>query len=156
MLADQQQRSWYQRIRARHTPKAPVVRNLFLAFVVGGSLTAIGQIFMDFFLGHGAPLEKAGAYTAVVIVLLGALLTGLGIYDEIVRIGGMGATLPISGFANAVASAALEYRREGWILGVGAKIFTIAGPVLVYGILGSIVVGIMYLILHIPIPGGTG
>lgn len=152
MLASTHQRKDYEQLRRRYAPPLPMWRSLALAFVIGGSICAFGQIFMNMFLSGGVAPEKAGAYTAVIIVLIGAGLTGLGVYDEITRVAGMGAGLPISGFANSVASPALEHRREGWVLGVTAQMFTIAGPVLVYGLLGSMLVGIIYVLLRIPIP----
>ena len=139
----------YKRLRQAHAPRVPLARNALLAFAVGGGICAIGQVFFDFFTRRGLGPEQAGSYTSVVVVFLGALLTGLGVYDEIVKAGGMGGALPISGFANAVVAPAMEYKREGWVLGVGARMFVIAGPVLVYGILTSFVVGAAHLLLHV-------
>ncbi len=152
MRASKDAQAAYRRLVQRHAPRVPLLRNTVLAFVVGGSLCAVGQIFMNVFERHGLSPERAGAMTAVVIVLLGALLTGLGVYDEIVRLGGMGGSLPISGFANAMVAPAMEYRREGWILGVGARIFSIAGPVITYGLLAAMVIGAVYVALGLPPP----
>lgn len=152
MQATQEQQAAYRALMKRHAVPVPVARNALLAFVVGGSICAVGQIFMNAFLGRGLPPEKAGAMTAVVVILLGAVLTALGLYDEIVRVAGMGGSLPISGFSNGVVAPAMEFRREGWVLGVGAKVFTIAGPVVAFGLLTSILVGAVYLIFHLPIP----
>lgn len=152
MQATQEQRAAYQRLVQRHARPAPVARNCLLAFVVGGSICAVGQIFMNYFLRHGLPPEKAGASTAVAVVLVGAVLTALGLYDEIVRVAGMGGSLPISGFSNAVVAPAMEFRREGWVMGVGAKVFTVAGPVVAFGLLASMVVGAVYLVFRLPIP----
>jgi stage V sporulation protein AC len=148
MKADAEQRRRYVALRARHKPPLPHLTNLVMAFVVGGSICAIGQIFYNLFTGRGLPPEQVGAFTAVCLVLLGGVLTGLGLYDEIARVGGMGASLPISGFANSIVAPAMEYRREGWVLGVGAKMFTVAGPVIVYGLLTSLVVAAVYLAAH--------
>lgn len=146
----------YQQLVRRHTPRPRTFWNVLLAFVVGGSICATAQIAMNYFLTHGFRPEKAGALTAGSVILLGAALTALGLYDEIARIGGMGASLPISGFANAMVSPAMEYRREGWVMGVGAKIFTVAGPVIVYGLLVATLIGGVYLLLHgawhLPLP----
>ncbi len=152
MQASSDEREAYRRLVQRHAPRAPVARNALLAFVVGGSLCALGQIFMNVFERHGLGPEKAGAMTAVVVVLLGAALTGLGVYDEIVRIGGMGGSLPISGFANAMVAPAMEYRREGWVLGVGSRIFSIAGPVITYGLLAAMAIGAVYVARGLPPP----
>lgn len=152
MRADRRQQASYRRLLRRTAPGVPVARNCLLAFIVGGSICAVGQIFMNRFLRAGLPPEKAGALTAVVVVFFGALLTALGLYDEVVRVGGMGGSLPISGFSNAVVAPAMEYRREGWVLGVGAKLFTVAGPVITFGLLASIAVGAVYLLLRLPIP----
>lgn len=143
------ERAYYLKLRQEHAPPLPLLRNLVLAFIVGGSICAIGQVFFDFFLARGFRAEQAGGYTSVVVVFIGALLTGLGVYDEIVKVGGMGGALPISGFANAIVSPAMEYKREGWVMGVGAKMFVIAGPVLVYGIVTSFFVGAIYLLFHL-------
>ena len=152
MQASKEQRTAYQLLVKRHTPPVPVARNCLLAFVVGGSICAVGQIFMNYFLRLGLAPEKAGATTAVAVILVGAVLTALGLYDEIVRVGGMGGSLPISGFSNAVVAPAMEFRREGWVMGVGAKVFTVAGPVVAFGVLASMLVGAVYLIFRIPIP----
>ncbi len=152
MRATPEQQAAYRRLIKRQVPPIPVARNSLLAFVVGGSICAVGQIFMNYFLRHGAPAEKAGAMTAVAVVLVGAVLTALGLYDEIVRVAGMGGSLPISGFSNAVVAPAMEFRREGWVLGVGAKMFAVAGPVVAFGLLTSIVVGAVYVIFRLPLP----
>lgn len=149
MQGGSQERAYYLKLRQSQTPPVPLLRNVALAFVVGGAICAVGQIFFDFFLARGTPTEEAGAYASVVIVFIGALLTGLGVYDEIVRVGGMGGALPVSGFANAIVAPAMEYKREGWIMGVGARMFVVAGPVLVYGVVTSFVVGVVHVLLHL-------
>jgi stage V sporulation protein AC len=152
MRADRAQQQAYRNLVQRRAPRPPVARNALLAFLTGGSICAVGQIFMNFFLRRGLPPEKAGAMTAVAVILLGAALTALGLYDEIVRVAGMGGALPVSGFSNSVVSAAMEFRREGWVLGTGARMFTVAGPVLAFGLLTSIAVGAAYLLLRLPVP----
>lgn len=155
MRANAEERRRYAALRRRHTPPLPLLTNLVLAFVVGGSICAVGEIFYLRFTRQGMPPDQAGAFTAVVVVIIGGLLTGLGLYDEIARVGGMGASLPISGFANSIVAPAMEFRREGWILGVGAKMFTVAGPVIVYGLLASVVVAAVVLVTRgtLPLPG---
>ncbi|MBQ9941369.1 MAG: stage V sporulation protein AC [Christensenellaceae bacterium] len=129
-------------------PKSPVVRQCLKAFMVGGAICVVGQCLL--WLATG-PLalgeEEASAFCCIVMVFLGALFTGLGVYDVLGNFAGAGSIVPISGFANSVVSPAMEFRREGLVLGVGAKLFTIAGPVLVYGIGASVVCGGVYYLL---------
>ncbi|HVB09453.1 MAG TPA: SpoVA/SpoVAEb family sporulation membrane protein [Bacillota bacterium] len=148
MLASAEQRQRYAAIRARHKPQLPHLTNLVMAFIVGGSICAVGQIFYNYLSGRGLPPDQAGAFTAVGVVVIGAVLTGVGLYDEIARVGGMGASLPISGFANSIVAPAMEYKREGWVLGVGAKMFMVAGPVIVYGVLTSMIAAGIFLAVH--------
>ncbi len=137
----------YLALAARHRPPAPVWPNAVRAFVVGGAVCAVGQLITNFFVAHGQTAAKAASPTAVVMVGLGALFTGLGLYDRLVRSGGMGGALPISGFSNAMVAPAMEYRREGLVLGVGAKLFTVAGPVLAYGLGSAFLVGVVRLLV---------
>ncbi|MDQ7792945.1 MAG: stage V sporulation protein AC [bacterium] len=125
----------------RRTPPRPILLNTVRAFLVGGAICTIGQFFLGFFRGRGLPLTEASAVTAATMIFLGAVLTGLGVYDRIGRRGGMGAFLPITGFANAIVAPAMEFKREGFVLGVGARMFTVAGPVIVYAVLVSVLVG---------------
>jgi len=124
-------------------PARPLLRNLVVAFWVGGAICVVGQIILDFLLARMVPTSQAGAMTSTAMVILGATLTGLGIYDRIGAYAGMGAALPITGFANSMVSPALEFKREGFILGVSAKMFQIAGPVIVYGSLAAMIVSIL-------------
>jgi len=125
-------------------PKSPMVKDCIIAFLVGGFICALGQLAMNGYMALG--LEKQDASTAVSmsLVALSALLTGLSLYDNIAKFAGAGTLVPITGFANAIASPAIEFKTEGFILGVGAKIFTIAGPVIVYGTVASVVYGVIY------------
>ncbi len=139
----------YQELARRHRPRVPAAANVTRAFVVGGILSVLGQLVMMFFEHHGYQASEAASPTAVVMIGLGALLTGLGWYDRIVRWGGMGGSLPISGFANAIVAPAMEYKREGAVLGVGAKMFTVAGPVLAYGMAAAFAVGLVRWLLGV-------
>ena len=132
----------YQLIVQRHSPKPNVLKNSLRAFLVGGAICALAQVFFNLFAAAGLITEDASASVVMIMVFLGALLTGLGVYDEIVKVGGAGAIVPITGFANSIVSPALEFKREGFIYGIGAKMFTIAGPVLVYGFLMSVIIGL--------------
>ncbi|NMP22428.1 stage V sporulation protein AC [Sulfobacillus harzensis] len=138
----------YQELTQRMMPKRPILRNVLWAFFVGGIISEVGQCVQWFFM-HQAHLsaKAAGAPTSVVMIGVGALLTGLGWYDRVVKRGGMGGSLPITGFANAMVAPAMEYKTEGLVMGIGARLFTVAGPVLVYGMAAAFVVsGIRYLI----------
>lgn len=125
-------------------PPQTVLKNTVLAFLVGGLICLTGQLILGFFQSGGLPQKEASAATSAVLVFTGALLTGLGLYDEIGRYAGAGSIVPITGFANSVASSALEFKREGYVYGVGARIFTVAGPVIVYGTVVSVFVGLVY------------
>jgi len=137
----------YQEFAKKKMPKPTYLKNLILAFIVGGIFCTLGQIIINYLKGSGLDEKMASAATSITMVFIGALLTGLGIYDKIGKIGGAGAAIPITGFANAIVSPAMEFKREGFIFGVASKMFIIAGPVLVYGIGSSIIVGIISLLL---------
>ena len=124
-------------------PKSPMGRDLLLAFLFGGAICCVGQGFHDLYTSLGAGEDAASSWVCITMVFLGAFLTGLGIYDNLAKYGGAGTLVPITGFANAVASPALEFKTEGFILGLSAKIFTIAGPVITYGILASVIYGVV-------------
>jgi len=131
------------------TPKPTVLRNVIMAFLVGGFICSLGQVIINFYMIYlGLPLIQAQTAATATLILIGAILTGLGLYDEIVRWGGAGGIIPVTGFANSMVSPALEYKREGYVFGVGGKLFTVAGPILLYGIASSIVVGIVYVVLR--------
>ena len=126
------------------SPNSPMLMDIAKAFVIGGIICTIGQAIMNFFTVMGLDKENAGTATSITLVFLSALLTGLSLYDNIAKHGGAGTLVPITGFANAVAAPAVEFRSEGFILGVAAKIFTIAGPVIVYGLAASVVYGVIF------------
>ncbi|ABO49641.1 SpoVA protein [Desulforamulus reducens MI-1] len=123
-------------------PKPTVLKNGVMAFLVGGLVCALGQIIMNYFSAQGLEAQDVGFATSAVLVFLAALLTGLGVYDEIAKYAGAGTIVPITGFANSMVAPAMEYRGEGMVFGVGARLFTIAGPVLVYGIVSAWLVGL--------------
>ena len=129
-------------------PRSPLGKDMLKAFAIGGLICCVGQVLLDIYQALGADAETAAGWECVTMVFLGALLTGLGVYDRIARHAGAGTLVPITGFANAVASPALEYKTEGLVLGLAAKIFTIAGPVIVYGIAASAVYGVVLLVLR--------
>lgn len=135
----------YQRYVDEITPKANFGGRLFKAFLVGGIICCIGQVIMEL-LQNAAGLEKedASLYCTLILVLTSVILTGFGVYRKIVTFAGAGALVPITGFANSVASTAIEYKFEGQVFGIGCKIFTIAGPVILYGIFSSWILGLIY------------
>ena len=126
------------------SPKSKLGLNCLKAFLIGGLICTIGQCFLNLYKYLGADKETASTLVTVTMIFLGSLLTGLNIYPKIAKHGGAGTLVPVTGFSNAVTAPALEAKTEGYILGVGAKIFTIAGPVILYGTLSSIVCGLIY------------
>ncbi len=135
----------YQQHVKKTMPKSRLFKEIVLAFLVGGLICVLGEALND--LGEKVLMldkDGVGTFRSATLIFLGALFTGIGIYDVLGRIAGAGSIVPITGFANSVVSPALEYKWEGFILGVGAKLFTIAGPVLVYGISSSVIVGVLY------------
>ena len=134
----------YKRMVEVASPKSQLGLNCFKAYVVGGCICVLGQGLYNIFEAAGAGRDMAGTLVAMSLITLGVLLTGLGVFDNLVKFGGAGASVPITGFANAMAAPAIEFKKEGHIMGVGAKMFLIAGPVIVYGTLASMVVGVIY------------
>lgn len=137
----------YQDMASQMRPRKPLLKNALWAFFVGGLISEVGQAVQWFFMQHGLSAKEATPPMTVVMIGLGALLTGLGWYDRVVKHGGMGGSLPITGFANAMVAPAMEFRTEGLVLGVGAKLFTVAGPVLAYGLAAAFVVGLLRLLI---------
>ena len=129
------------------TPDSPLWKDCLKAFLIGGLICCIGQAFQSLYLWLGISQDHTAILTSVTLVFLSALLTGLNIYPKIAKHGGAGTLVPITGFSNAVTAPAIEAKTEGYVLGVGAKIFTIAGPVILYGTLASIIAGIVYWIM---------
>ena len=134
----------YGKLVQSMAPKSPIWKDCLNAFLIGGLICTLGQLVMNGFAALGLDEIKAGTATSMTLITLSALLTGLSLYDNIAKYAGAGTLVPITGFANSIAAPAVEFKTEGFILGVGAKIFTIAGPVIVYGISASVVYGIIY------------
>ena len=137
----------YQAMVDARSPKSPIVKDCVIAFVVGGLICCLGQTLIDFYKWLKLSQDDAAAAESMTLVALAALATGLGLYQKLGRFAGAGSFVPITGFSNAMAAPALEFRKEGLVFGVGAKMFVIAGPVVVYGLLTSIVVGAVYFIV---------
>ena len=129
------------------TPKSPIKKDCLNAFWIGGLICTIGQLIMNGFSALGLEKTDASTATSMSLVVLSALLTGFSLYDNIAKHAGAGTLVPITGFANSIAAPAIEFKTEGFILGVGAKMFTIAGPVIVYGVSASVVYGLIYWII---------
>ena len=125
-------------------PKSPMGKDCVFAFVIGGLICTLGQLIQNGYTALGLGETNAGTATSMTLIALSALLTGLSLYDNIAKFAGAGTLVPITGFANSIAAPAVEYKTEGFILGVGAKMFTIAGPVIVYGVSASVVYGVIY------------
>lgn len=134
----------FHRVTKESAPKSKTFKNCICAFLVGGFICDIGQFFYNFLIGMGIKVDDTLIWVTIIMIFIGALLTGIGIYDKLAAFAGAGTVVPITGFANSIVSPAIEFKKEGYILGVGAKMFTIAGPVLVYGISSSVIVGIIY------------
>ncbi len=137
----------YEKYVKEKSPKSPVVRNTCFAFVVGGAICVLGQALQNGFLSLGLEKTDAGTATSASLIFLSALATGLGLYTRLARFAGAGTLVPITGFANAVASPALDFKSEGFITGTAVKMFTIAGPVIVYGLAAGVVYGVILMAL---------
>lgn len=134
----------YQALAEEMAPKSPMGKDCFNAFWIGGLICTVGQVFLNFYKNLGLDQDAAGTAMSMTLVAISALLTGLSLYDNIAKYAGAGTLVPITGFANSIAAPAVEFKTEGFILGVGAKMFTIAGPVIVYGLSASVVYGLIY------------
>ena len=134
----------YEKLVQKAAPKSPMGKDCLNAFWIGGLICVLGQLLTNCYGAFGLDKDAAATATSITLVTLSALLTGLSLYDNLAKYGGAGTLVPITGFANAIAAPAVEFKTEGFILGVGAKLFTIAGPVLVYGVSASVVVGMLY------------
>ena len=138
----------YQRYVQEKSPKSPIVKDTVLAFVIGGLICVLGQAIQDGWGAAGLDKEAAGTATSCTLVFLSALSTGLNLYNKIARYGGAGTLVPITGFANAVVSPAIDFKSEGFVTGMAAKMFTVAGPVIVFGTLASAIYGVILMLLQ--------
>lgn len=138
----------YQKFVQDRAKSSPIVKNCVLAFVIGGGICVLGQAIMDGWTALGLDKTDAGTATSICLVFLSVLLTGLNLYNKLGRYGGAGTLVPITGFANAVASPAIDFKSEGLITGMAAKMFTVAGPVIVFGVAASVVYGVILMVLQ--------
>jgi stage V sporulation protein AC len=141
-------RKRYETMANEAAPKSKIFQDCLKAFLVGGLICDVGQFIYNMAAGFGFSQEQVMNIVPIIMVFLGALLTGTGLYSKLAEFGGAGTVVPITGFSNAVVSPAIEFKKEGYIFGVAAKMFTIAGPVLVYGVGTSVIIGIVYYFIH--------
>lgn len=140
----------YKKYAEGRAAKSPVLKNCAAAFLIGGGICTLGHLLTQIYKDHlGLEQTEAGGLTSVTLIFIAILLTGLGVFDKIAQVAGAGTLVPITGFANAVSSAAIDSKTEGFVLGVGAKMFTIAGPVIVYGISTGVVYGVVYWVMEL-------
>ena len=137
----------YKKYVDQKSENSPILKNMFLAFLVGGLICVIGQIFTNFLISHNIDEKTAKTFSTVFLIFLGAFLTSINLYSKLGKYAGSGSVVPITGFSNSIVAPAIEYKAEGYILGLGANMFKIAGPVLVYGIFSSFVYGLIYYVI---------
>ena len=138
----------YDKIVKKNSPKSTIFKNCLMAFLIGGAICTVGQGLLELYQMWGLDEDTSKTLTSVTLIFLGILLTAIGVYDKIAKHAGAGTLVPITGFANAVSSPAIEFKAEGFVTGLGAKLFIIAGPVIVYGVSASIIYGAVLWILH--------
>lgn len=133
----------YEALVEQLRPKPPLLKHCIWAFVVGGLICVLAQLIINLLLQQGIEQVAASSYTVIIMIFLGAFFTGIGIYDELGKRAGAGSIVPITGFANAIVASAMEFKREGYIFGVGARIFTVAGPTLLFGFVMAVLIGLI-------------
>ena len=138
----------YQTYVDKKSPNSPILKNCFNAFWVGGLICTFGQIILEICKTKGLDIQMSNTIVSIILIFLSAFLTALNIFNRIGKFAGAGSLVPITGFANSIVAPAMEYKSEGYVMGVGGKMFTVAGPVLVFGISTAILVGIVYMIFN--------
>ena len=138
-------RKEYSKIVEKHSDKSPVVKDTLRAFFVGGTICTIGEIFRNIYSSLGLDKEMAGSATSITLIFIASVLTAVGVFDRIGKFAGAGTLVPITGFSNAVTSPAMEFKSEGMVPGTATRIFTVAGPVIVYGTISSVIAGFIYM-----------
>ncbi|MCK4260563.1 MAG: stage V sporulation protein AC [Halanaerobiales bacterium] len=133
----------YDQMIKKYRSDKPHFKNIIMAFLIGGTICSIGQIIIIILQNAGISEQSASPLSTIILIFIGSFLTGLGLYDEIGQIGGAGAAVPVTGFANAIVSPAMEHKQDGWILGLGAKMYIVAGPVLTYGMVTAFLMGLL-------------
>lgn len=140
--------SEYDDLISQKADKSSLIKNIIIAFIVGGLICCLGQLISNIAMSYGLDKDTAGGISSITLIFIGALLTTLKLYSRIGKIAGAGSTIPITGFSNSIVSPAIEFKPEGFVFGIGANMFKVAGPVLVYGITSSVILGLVYYILH--------
>lgn len=140
--------SEYDDLISNKANKSTLVKNILLAFIVGGFICCIGQLISNIAMSYGLDKELSSAISSISLIFIGALLTVLKLYSRIGKVAGAGSTIPITGFSNSIVSPAIEFKPEGFVFGIGANMFKVAGPVLVYGITSSVIFGLIFYIIH--------
>lgn len=140
-------KKWLDSWTRQNKPRPPLVKNTISAFIGGGLVCLFGQIILNIYIGLGISKEKAGNPTVATVIFIAAVLTGLGVFDKIAKIAGAGLAVPVTGFANSITSMAIEFKREGLVLGTGSKMFALAGSVIVFGVVTAFVIGIISALL---------
>ena len=146
MLPDKEK---YKKMTEKASPPSTVFKDILWAYLVGGLICVLGQLLMEFYSSFDMPEKAVKMAVPATVIFIAALLTGIGWFDKIAKHAGAGTLVPITGFSNAVAAPAVEFKNEGWILGVGANMFKIAGPVIAYGTIASVVYGVIYWIMQL-------
>lgn len=139
----------YSQLVDKKSPSSKLFKDCINAFLSGGLICAVGQMFFNLYTRMGLSIDAAGSLVSITLIFISAVLTGIGVYDSMAKFAGAGTIVPITGFANSVVSPAIEAKTEGYVMGVGAKIFTIAGPVIVFGTASSFIAGIVYWIMEL-------
>ena len=145
-MSKQMSREKYKELTEKKSPNSPIVKDIIFAFVIGGLFCILGQVISSVIKSFGLGKEDTASLTSAAMIFLGAFLTGIGIYDDIAKYAGGGSLVPITGFANSVVSPSIEFKTEGYVYGTAAKMFVIAGPIIVFGIASSVLVGLIYFI----------
>jgi len=135
--------NWVKNWNRLKQPKPPMIKNMLYAFFFGGGICLLGQLILNIFIKLGVPEDQAGNPTVATVIFIATILTGLGVFDNIARVAGAGTAVPVTGFANSVASMAIEFRREGLVLGTGSKMFALAGSIIVFGVVTAFVIGLI-------------
>jgi len=138
----------YDDLVSQRAKNSPILKNMFFAFLIGGLICILGQVITNLLMSRGVSKEISSSITSISLIFLGAFLTALNLYSKLGNLAGAGSTIPITGFSNAIVAPAIEFKSEGYILGIGSNMFKIAGPVLVYGISSSVILGFIYYLLN--------
>lgn len=140
--------SEYDELIAKKAQKSPMLKNIFFAFVVGGLICMLGQFINDILQNYGVSKDDASIYTSISLIFIGAFLTSINLYSKLGKVAGAGSTIPITGFSNSIVAPAIEFKSEGYVLGIGANMFKVAGPVLVYGVTSTVILGFVYYLFN--------